>query len=178
MNKIKIVNVEFCGNSARKDRVLEGQALELAKMIEQIVAYKNFTCIINDERTDTLYWCKIPVDRLLQRARVSTDKNGSKFIIAKPFSIAQAYDLIENGKLVKLCERYEIEKFSGSKYAEKVQDYLEKRFKVKFDKTICDLDGAEWRGTEVKYWNSIKSSCDATFSSIATIHDRFDMLNK
>jgi hypothetical protein len=176
MNRIKVINIEFCGNSARKDRVLGGTALELAEMIEKIVAYKYFTCVINDDRTDTLYWCKIPVNRLLQRARVSTDKNGEKFIIAKPFSIAQAYELIESGKLVKLCERTDIEKYSGSKYAEKVQDYLEKRFKIKFDKTVCDLDGAEWRGTEVKYWNSIKSSCDATFPAISTIYDRYNKL--
>lgn len=174
MERIKIVNVEFCGNSARADRPLYGEALELAEMIEQIVAYKHFTCVINDERTNTLYWCKIPVNRLLQRARVSTEK----FIIAKPFSIAQAYELIDNGKLVKLCDRSELDNIGKGKYAERIQDYLEKRFKIKFDRTICDLDGAEWRGTEVKYWNAIKTSGDATFSSIATIHDRYDALNK
>ena len=176
MNRINVIDIEFSGNSARADRPLSGKALELSGMIQKIVAYKYFTCIINDERTNSLYWCKIPVNRLLQRARVSTDKSGEKFIIAKPFSIAQAYKMIENGKLAKLCDRADIEKYSGSKYAEKVQDYLEKRFKIKFDKTVCDLDGAEWRGTEVKYWNSIKSSCDATFTAISTIHDRYNKI--
>lgn len=174
MKRIKVINEKFCGNSARADRELFGQALELSEKVQEIVAYKYFTCIINDERTDTLYWCKIPVSRLLERARVSS----GKLIIAKPFSIAQAYEMIESGKLVKLCERSDIENFEGSKYAVKVQDYLEKRFKIKFDKTVCDLDGAEWRGTEVKYWNSIKASCDATFSSIATIYDRYDLISK
>jgi sugar lactone lactonase YvrE len=172
MNKIKVIDIAFFGNSANADRIQDATILDLTAKIEKIVAYKHFTCIINDERTNTLYWCKIPVNRLLERFRTV----GNKMMVAKPFSIAQAYDLIDSGKLVKLCNRDDIEKYDGKNYGVKVQSYLEKRFKIKFDKTVCDLDGAEWRGTEVKYWNAIKSSNDATFSSVATINDRYGKL--
>lgn len=174
MKKIQVIDIAFSGNSANADRVQDEKILSLTAKIEKIVAYKYFTCVINDERTNSLYWCKIPVNRLLKRFR----NVGSKVMVAKPFSIKQAYELINSEKLVKLCNRDEIEQYKGDNYGVKVQTYLEKRFRIKFDRTVSDLDGAEWRGTEVKYWNAIKSSTDATFSSVDTIEDRYNKLLK
>lgn len=172
MSKIKIVNEKFEGGSARGSRELSGEALNLAKKVEAIVNYKYFTVVINDERTDKCFWCKIPVNTLLQRLRVTPSRN----MIAKPFGVNQAYKLIDEGRLVYLCDLDEIDKFEGASRGEKVQNYLEKRFKIKFDRTVCDLDGAEWRGTEVKFWSGIKSSADATFPSTDTINNRYDKI--